>query len=164
MDLTIFKRNNDKQKLQLVVNDKMNIDEGKNRILFEISQLSDDNRKINAVEFFMEIEDCSYLTYLVLQDKLQFGIPFMLVRGKGGVARSFSVEKMIYKEKTTYYAIKIDKGTGNQLENGFTNFQKRESSLYYNLSVEDMIKLALNIQKRIMQRELIFLYLNEIKK
>lgn len=163
MDLTIFKRNNNKQKLQLVVTDKMNVDDGKNRILFEISQLSEDNKKINTVEYFMEIEDCRYLTYLILQDKFQFREPFKRVRGKDGVARSFYVEKMLYKEKTPYYAMKIDKGSGSQHENGFTNFQKRESSLYYNLSVEDMTKLALNIRDRIMQRELFFLYLNTIK-
>jgi len=154
INLEIFKRVNSKHQLQFVVNDRMNIDKSKNRILFEISSLSEDNHKIKTVEYFMDIDDCKYLCFLVLNDK--FYKEFHKVRGKDGIARAITISKKPYKNEF-YYSIKIDKGTGSSKNNGFTNFENKDEGLYYNISNEDMIKLCLAIKDRIFQRELLFL-------
>lgn len=154
INLEIFKRVNTKNRLQFVVNDRMNIDKNKNRILFEISSLSIDNHKIKTVEYFMNIEDCKYLCHLILNDKLSNN--FSKVRGKEGKARGITISRKIYENKF-YYSIKIDKGFGTSKSNGFTNFESKEEGLYFNISSEDMIKLCLTLKDRIFQRELLFI-------
>ncbi|WP_459195721.1 hypothetical protein [Wukongibacter baidiensis] len=156
MTTEIYKIHSIKHKLMFVVNDRMNIDSSKNRILFEIALLNSDNHKVKNVEFFMEVIDAKYLCHMISNNLFIVDSPFELVRGKDGKARSFSIIKKIYKQ-SHYYSIKIDNGSGKAKENGFTNFQNKESGLYYNLSSEQAIKMSLILKDRIFQRELIFL-------
>jgi len=158
MNNEIYKTHNSKHKLMMVVNDRMNIEESKNRILFQISKLNNSNEQIETVEFFMSILDAKYLCHMLINDLFDFesDSDFSLVRGKTGKVRSFNLVKKKHKN-SRYYSVQIDNGSGQAKENGYTNFQKKEKGLFYSLSSEQAIKMSLALKDRIFQRELIFL-------
>lgn len=148
--------------MALYINDRMSTNDSKNRILFEIALLSEQNVKIKAVEYFMNIPDAKYLCHLVLSN--QFKKQFHRVKGTQGNARAMTVSYIESDKKpgAYYYQIKIDNGKGKERENGFTQLEKKDSGLYFKLTEEDMTICSLLIRDRIFVNEINF-YKNEVK-
>ncbi|WP_113675775.1 hypothetical protein [Vallitalea guaymasensis] len=160
---TIFKRINKKHQLQFFIKDRIKpSDENKNRLIFKIDKLTSENKVKYSVEYFMDIEDVRYLCYLILNDKITNDEIFHKVRGKEGNARAITI-KMNKGENSGkiihYYTIKIDNGSGTEKINGYTPFQTLTAQLFYSISIEDAVKMALAINERITIRY--FLYLNK---
>lgn len=152
MNLTIYEFHNPSTKMSLFVNDRMNIEEDKNRILFEIAKLNDYGKKVYSVLYFMEIPEAKLMCYKILRDKLFPGETFHRVRGKYGSARAITLSRT-----DKGLNIKIDNGTGRERENSFTEFNKKTGFGYIELDEDEMYKMCLCINDRIMQREISFI-------
>lgn len=138
--------------MALFINDRMNIEEDKNRLMFEIAQMNENNTKVNSVAFFMEIIDAKYLSHLILNR--QFAVPYNIVRGKEGKVRAITISKDNKYEG--YYTIKIDNGTGIAQPNGFTKASRDKITLYFNLTTENMEKAMIEIRDRININNIMF--------
>lgn len=150
---TIAEFYNKTTRMALFINDRMNIEEDKNRIMIEIAQMNENNTKINSVAFFMEIIDAKYLSHLILNRQL--AVPYNIVRGKEGKVRAITISKDNNKHEGCY-TIKIDNGTGIAQPNGFTKASKDKITLYYNLTIENMGKTMIEIRDRININNIMF--------
>lgn len=152
MNLTIYEFFNPSTKMSLYVNDRMSMEDEKNRIIFEIAKLNEFGKKTYSVVYFMDIPEAKLLCYKILKDKFFPGEAYHKVRGKHGSARAITLNRT-----DKGLNIKIDNGTGRERENSFTEFNKKTGFGYTELDEDEMYKLFLCIQDRILQREMCFM-------
>jgi len=151
-DKTIHEIHNKTLGLDFYINDRMSPNEDKNRILFVLRN--------NGYEFlyFMDILEAEYLINRVLTGRFPTNQQYTRSKGKDGAARAITIARLESTKKpgTTYYQIKIDKGTGIPHDNGFTPFQEKEGGRYITISEREMEELMIKIQKRIRLNEFLF--------
>lgn len=154
-----YAREMDTNKVALYVNDRMNPDDdNKNRIMFEISLLNAHDKKLDSVVFFMEIIEAKYIANKILTGQFNNNEDYPLIRGKGGEVRAFTISKKpnLNSSGELYYSIKIDLGSGSIKKNGISFLEKKEKTMYYNLTDAQMEKLFIDIRDRILINDLLF--------
>lgn len=158
-DKTIHEIHNKSLSMDFYVNDRMSTNEDKNKILFVL--------RSNSLEFlyFMDILEAEYIINRVLTGRFPINQKYQRSKGKDGTARAITIARLDSSKipGTTYYQIKIDKGTGTAEDNGFTPFLQKEGGRYITISEREMEELMIKIKKRIRKNELIFEVLPMLK-